>query len=548
MAPRRIHDHEMLASLIRKVTGVVYRCSPDVDWAMEFISDGIAELSGYPASDFIGNAVRTYASVIHPDDRAAVEQDVEEAMGGHQPFYLEYRLLRSDGSIRWVGERGQGTFADDGTVIHLEGAIFDITDRKLAERRLKKAEWQHRMLVEGLLLVTYLLDQDGLMTYIAPQVESMLGYSADEIVESSGSLLTERLHPEDREAVLAETADRHASGGDFAGEYRLLARDGAEVWVLDKTVDMLDADGKRRYRQGFLLDISDRKRVELERQSIEQELRLAHRMESVGQLAAGIAHEINTPIQFVGDSVRFISDSVSDLMALIDGYRDSFQTLTRGSTSEQPEKLRALEEECDLEYLTERLPAAFARTFDGVERVAVIVRSMKEFAHPATQVMAPADLNSAIDSTLVVAGHELKYHCDVVTDLNDVPLVVCNVGDLNQVFLNLFVNAAHAMADVAEERGRGTLTVTTRREGDDVVVTVGDTGGGVPAALRDRVFTPFFTTKGVGKGTGQGLALARTIVVDRHGGELRLESAEGQGATFAVRLRITGPAAREAAA
>jgi PAS domain S-box-containing protein len=548
VAHHRTDEYEMLASLIRNVTGVVYRCSPDSDWAMEFISDGIGELSGYPASDFIASAVRTYASVIHPDDRELVEQGVSEAIGDRRSFYLEYRLTRSDGSIRWVGERGQGTFGDDGTVVHLEGAIFDITDRKVAERRLKKAEWQHRMLVEGLPLVTYIVGLDGVMTYIAPQVEAMLGYSAADIEEGSGSLLSENLHPDDRELVLAEAARCHASGGDLTMEYRLFSRDGDEVWVLDKAVDMLDADGRRLYRQGFLLDISDRKRVELERQSIEQELRLAHRMESVGQLAAGIAHEINTPIQFVGDSVRFISDGVSDLMVLVDGYRDSLHALAPDANGERRERLRSLEEQCDLAYLTERLPAAFTRTFDGVERVAVIVRSMKEFAHPSTQIMAAADLNAAIRSTLVVATHELKYHCDVVTDLADLPMVVCNIGDLNQVFLNLFVNAAHAIADVADQRGRGTLTVTTRRDGDHVVITVDDTGAGVPAEIQERVFTPFFTTKAVGRGTGQGLALARTIVVDRHAGEITLRSAEGAGASFVVRLRIAGPQLREAAA
>jgi two-component system, NtrC family, sensor kinase len=170
--------------------------------------------------------------------------------------------------------------------------------------------------------------------------------------------------------------------------------------------------------------------------------------------------------------------------------------------------------------------------------VARIVRAMKEFAHvDRSSEKTAADLNRALESTLVVARNELKYVAEVETEFGEIPPVVCNLGDLNQVFLNLLVNAAHAIRDVVEDTGnKGTIRVRTWQEGDQVVVGISDTGAGIPEEIREKIFEPFFTTKEVGKGTGQGLTLARSVVVERHGGSLTFESEVGKGSTFFVRL------------
>ena len=196
------------------------------------------------------------------------------------------------------------------------------------------------------------------------------------------------------------------------------------------------------------------------------------------------------------------------------------------------------------------IPKAIAQTLDGVGRVATIVRAMKEFAHPDSGEKAVADLNKALTSTLTVARNELKYVADVETDLGDIPSVSCHLGDLNQVFLNLLVNAAHAIGDtVKESGGKGRIGVRTTCEGDNVCVAISDTGGGIPEHVRSKIFDPFFTTKGVGRGTGQGLAIARSIVVDKHGGSLTFETEVGEGTTFFIRLPVDGtPSAREIAA
>ncbi|HVU01434.1 MAG TPA: response regulator [Polyangiaceae bacterium] len=271
----------------------------------------------------------------------------------------------------------------------------------------------------------------------------------------------------------------------------------------------------------------------------------AQRLAAVGTLAAGIAHEINTPIQFVNDSVHFLRDAAKDVAVLLDRLTSLRRLVSSGASAEElREALEAAtvaEEDADLDYLRERMPAAFERCVDGLERVTNIVRSMKEFAHPAQHDMAHVDLNRAVSNTLTIARNEYKYVADLETDFAEIPPVKCHVNDINQVVLNLVVNAAHAIDDVVkgtEQKGR--IRVTTRADGDDVVIAVADTGKGIPDAIAHRIFEPFFTTKEVGKGTGQGLALAWAVVKGKHGGDLRFSSKVGEGTTFFVRLPVNG--------
>jgi signal transduction histidine kinase/CheY-like chemotaxis protein len=196
-------------------------------------------------------------------------------------------------------------------------------------------------------------------------------------------------------------------------------------------------------------------------------------------------------------------------------------------------------EESDCAYLLEEIPKALTQTLDGVNRVATIVRAMKDFAHPETKEKAAADLNKAIQSTLIVVRNELKYVADVETDFGNLPLVLCNISDLTQVFLNLLVNAAHAIGDVVKGTGeKGKIRVRTVAEGKTVLVSIADTGCGIPEGIRSKIFDPFFTTKEVGRGTGQGLAIARSVVVERHKGTLTFESEVGKGTSFYIRLPV----------
>ncbi len=283
---------------------------------------------------------------------------------------------------------------------------------------------------------------------------------------------------------------------------------------------------------------------------LESELAAAQKLESVGRLAAGVAHEINTPVQFVSDNVHFVRTSASDMVPVIQAYRGLQRAvLEGGDATGAAQAAVAAEAAADLDYLIDNMPPALDSAIEGLGRIATIVRSMKEFAHPDQAQMSFADVNQAIQSTLVVARNEYKYIAELETDFGALPPVACYLGEINQVVLNLLVNAAHAIGDVVKGTSElGRITVRTRTDGDSVEISVGDTGSGIPEAIRDKIFDPFFTTKEVGKGTGQGLAIAHSVIVKKHGGSLRFESEMGKGTTFFIRLPVHAPTLTEKAA
>jgi len=280
-----------------------------------------------------------------------------------------------------------------------------------------------------------------------------------------------------------------------------------------------------------------------EKLRIARELNQAQKLEAVGRLAAGIAHEINTPTQYVGDNLAFLQNAHEGIVNLM-GMLQRMLALQDGGipTPEQLSVARDAIADANLEYLAAEIPRAIAQSMEGVERVSSIVQAMKEFSHPGTVEKTLADINHCIESTVTVSRNEWKYVADLETDLDaGLPRISCLPGDLNQVFLNLIVNAAHAIASVVASSGeKGKITIRSRKDGDWIEIRIADTGTGIAEDVRERVFDPFFTTKEVGRGTGQGLAIARSVVVDKHGGTLTFESECGAGTTFFIRLPIGG--------
>lgn len=274
-----------------------------------------------------------------------------------------------------------------------------------------------------------------------------------------------------------------------------------------------------------------------------QEAKRIHgmKLESLGELAAGIAHEINTPIQFIGSNVSFLREAFDDLLELVHRYTKLFAAVS-GETQHRHllDEIEEQEEQADVEYLKGEAPKAFDQTVQGVERVSSLVLGLKGFAHTKEGEMKLAvDLNEIIKNTLVVCTNAYKYVAELEIDLKDLPMVKVFHGDIGQVILNLIVNAAHAIEDVKKDSTQmGKITIKSFQEGDNVVVTVTDTGCGIPEGVQERIFDPFFTTKNVGRGSGQGLAISRTIVHDKHGGELSFESKTGKGSTFKIKLPI----------
>jgi signal transduction histidine kinase len=321
-------------------------------------------------------------------------------------------------------------------------------------------------------------------------------------------------------------------GREWRGEFRNKKKNGELYWESASISPIVDANGAITHFVAVKEDIT-------ERRALESELRQVQKLEGIGQLAAGIAHEINTPTQFVTDNLTFLEDSWAATFRLLESYRAAVQDHGKELSPQLVESLSQEERRCDLNFIREEVPHAIAQSLDGARRVARIVRAMKEFSHPDLADKTEADLNQGIATTIAIARSEWKYVAEVVTDFDErLPPVVCYPGDVNQAVLNLIVNAAHAIKEKLQGNGRGQIAVRTRRCGQFAEIAVSDTGTGIPENIRTRIFDPFFTTKDVGVGTGQGLTLAHSVVVRKHHGKIWFESETGSGTTFFIHLPV----------
>lgn len=331
-------------------------------------------------------------------------------------------------------------------------------------------------------------------------------------------------------------------------------RVGLEDEVKQRNIELGQLNKQLQKRTSDLAETFRKLEREVEqRERADVELRHAQKLKAVGQLAAGIAHEINTPAQFVGDNLHFLADSFKDILQLVAKYRQAINILTAAAEAGTPpealaQQVKAAEEAADLAFLESNIPQAFDHTRAGLSQISAIVSAMKEFAHSDQPEKSAADLNRALRVALIVAKSQYQSVADIETEFGEIPLVMCHLSDMNQVFLNLLVNAAHAISDVVGQSGnRGRIRIRTTSEDDKVRIDIADTGCGIPENIRERIFEPFFTTKEVGCGCGHGLAIARAIVVGKHGGSVTFESEVGHGTTFTVRLPVRGSLGQAAA-
>jgi two-component system, NtrC family, sensor kinase len=412
----------------------------------------------------------------------------------------------------------------------------------------------YRSIASSARVAIVVMDDSGRIIFWNPAAREVFGYGESEVLGRDAYAL---LVPEPCQQVYAETLERlrRIGAGSSTGETIELCgrrKNGVE-FPIELSMSIM-GEGNGRHVIAVVRDITDRTKVEKElashQEMLEEEVHerseklleaqrqvlQGEKLASVGRLAAGIAHEINTPIQYVGDNLHAIAQFLQDLRRVLDAYREGMdQAAKAGVAPETVEKAKAAEREHDLDFVLEDAPKAVAQALEGVQRVAQIVRAMKDFSHIKGGASSSIDINHCLESTLTVARNEYKYHADVKTDLGPLPLISCYPSELNQVFLNLLINATHAIQDTGQ---RGLITVTTRADGEWVEVSIADTGGGIPEDIRDKIYEPFFTTKEVGKGTGQGLYIARQIIVGKHGGTLTFDSEIGKGTTFRIRIPI----------
>lgn len=448
-------------------------------------------------------------------------------------------MRRTERLIRAAGRLSDARSVAIERLASLSVANAELEQETLAlregEEAMRRQAREKRRVLDSLSAFLIAVDGEGVVTewnFVSSEVFGLRGS------EALGRPFDMLPLPWDDEVVREAVDSCLATGSRQVLEHQPLT--GEEGRIVSLTVNPTQ-DGARR---GFALVGAD----VTERRLLEVQLRASQKLESVGTLAAGIAHEINTPMQFVGDNVRFVGQTVTSLLELlriVPELRDAVAA-TPGS-DELTGRVDGLLSDIDVEFTLAELPAAVDETLEGIDRVSTIVRAMKEFSHPGGEDSSPADVNQAVQTTLAVARNEYKYVADVDLSLDELPPVDCWIGDLKQVFLNLLVNGTHAIKERLGEDSpeRGRLTVSSRVDGEHVELRFGDTGTGIPEHARGQVFDQFFTTKEVGRGTGMGLAICRSVIAEKHGGTIDFESEVGEGTTFVIRLPVTSP--REAA-
>ncbi len=412
--------------------------------------------------------------------------------------------------------------------------IASFVRRRLVEEAYRESEERFSQFAANVSHVFWMCDADVTrVLYVSQAYERVWGRPAADLYASSSGMF-DGIHPDDLPRVRESVGRLKAEPGEF--EFRLLRTPTDLRWIHTRAFPISDAKGKVYRVVGISEDVT-------ERRALETQLLHSQKLESIGQLAAGIAHEINTPTQYVGDNVLFLESSFTSIMAVLQACANLAEATGEGPVP--PERLQELRGAIDpeeLAFLFEEIPKAIRQSREGLQRVTEIVRAMKEFSHPVSKEKTPVNINNALRSSITVCRNEWKYVADVETDFDDaIPPVECLPNEMNQVYLNILVNAAHAIADVVGEARatKGKITVSTRLEEEQAVIRIADTGAGIPEGILPRIFEPFFTTKTVGKGTGQGLPIARSVVVGKHGGTLTCETEVGRGTTFVIRLPLS---------
>jgi signal transduction histidine kinase len=451
----------------------------------------------------------------------------------------------------------------------LAGAVQART-RELDEHltELERSEARKGAMLESAWDAIVSVDEGGNIIEFNPAAEKAFRYSYDEAI---GKDFLDLIAPESRTGLRVRHGKREArshtpstpptdpdAGGQSLQQRGsetpqtrseiCAVRAGGETFPTEMAISRVRCKGEAIF-VAFFRDLTELKRKNQELLKAQEaavaadQARIqAQKLESIGQLAAGIAHEINTPIQYVGDNLQFLQNTFRDLLKCSDAS-DRFvaEVEEKFPDSAALGVLKSARLSADLEYVKVEAPLAIAQSIEGASRVASIVRAMKEFSHPGSASKSLTDINNAIRNTIIVSKNEWKYVSEVVEDLDPaLPLVPCIAGEFNQAILNLVVNAAHAIGDVIRDKSgaKGTITLRTRQEKDWARIEVRDTGTGIAEWCRPHVFNLFFTTKDVGRGTGQGLSFAYNAITQKHSGELFFETEVGVGTTFVIRLPL----------
>lgn len=508
----------------------------DQDGNCTFCNNAFLRLLGYQSVDeLLGSNVHRLVHHTRADGSSYPESEchIHLALKDGKGTHCENEVMWRADATCFPSEYWSFPVSKDGKIVGCVVTFIDITDRKNAEDHLREAHNESELVINSVPTILIGLDTSGRITQWNLAASDTFGFvTADvrgKLFLQCGIRWLDSDIEEQIESWLGAKSSCRVDNIRFQkdGETRLLGFTVTPVEFANKNSSAVLIIGA---------DTTERK-------AMEEQLRQAQKLEAIGQLAAGIAHEINTPTQFVGDNTTFMKDSWDPISHLLLEARQMQQSAALGTLDAgliaSFEKSWA---EADVDYLQMEIPRAIDQSLEGIKRVANIVKAMKEFSHPGSENKKPIDINHAIETTITVARNEWRYVADVRTSFdNDLPFVPCLAGEFNQAILNLIINAAHAIGDVVGDgsKKKGLITVITQRDGDWTEISIQDTGTGIPESIKSRIFEPFFTTKDVGRGTGQGLALAHAVIVKKHGGKIWFASDEGKGTTFFIRLPLS---------
>jgi len=512
-----------------------------------YLAPTFYRMLGFKPGDFPAT-FSGWTALLHADDRPALLGGMTALVGnGSDRFEAEFRLRTRDGGWRWILSRGMAIERDaEGLPTRVVGINLDITERRAAEAGLQESEARFRAIFDSVHEAIFILDIDsGAIVSVNRRACEMFAMTDEALCDASIEDLSEGVPPY-AQADAALWMMRAA--GDEPQQFEWHAKDarGRLFWV---EVGMRRAAlGEHERLLAVVRDISVRKGQEAElRRNLEEQVQLNRKLEeaqnqllqsekmaSIGQLAAGVAHELNNPIGFVASNLGSLDGYLKDLFEIIEACGGD------GDAATMSAKVDRMKQTKDYAFIKTDIAQLMSESREGLSRVRKIVQDLKDFSRVGQAEWQWADIHKGLDSTLNIVWNELKYKCKVTKHYGELPEIYCLPSQLNQVFMNLLVNAAQAIET------RGEIAIRTGRRGDSVWMEVADTGKGIPAENLERIFDPFFTTKPVGQGTGLGLSLSYSIVV-RHQGRFEVESEVGKGTTFRVILPIKPDLEKDAA-
>ncbi|MEJ2528615.1 MAG: PAS domain S-box protein [Gammaproteobacteria bacterium] len=492
------------------------------DHKITYWNDGAQQLFGYSAEQALGD----YLGLIFAQD-----QNYHALIDELTDSYLLNKKVVTDRRYELAGKHRTGTVFPIELAVsaflyndewHIICSVQDITKHKLAESSLRASEDMFQNIVEHNHLGIVALDKHERCVFANKAAEEIIGKPVSELLgeqlgyplDSYDSVEMEITHPNGDPRTVELNTSKTIWKGCFA---HLLV----------------------------LKDITERKEIERNAKQQEEKMQQIQKLESIGQLAAGIAHEINTPTQFIGDNVRFLYESFQGIEQILTAYDQLMTQLGnyRGADATMSE-IKRLADEIDLEYLRNEIPKSVIQSLDGVKRIADIVMAMKNFSHPGKSEKEITDINAAIENTITVSRNEWKYEAELHKDFDpELPQIPCLSGEFNQAILNMIINATHAIKEAkkVDPARNGAIHIKTTKSGSWVEIAISDNGTGIPDEIRSKIFDPFFTTKDVGIGTGQGLAIAYNTIIEKHGGNIEVKSEIDQGTTFTIWLPLDDP-------